>query len=198
MTVLPSDVATRHVLAVSSKAARSMRVLSAISGRRLKRSATWLAYLRISGCGAAGHRRMNRNTACFRHRSGRRDTDSSTRCRLRHRPAHRPGPLVPARAICAAYTCPQIPRRPRRHRKSHCLRRGFCRKAVARRTFELPRIFRVLPTAFYPRARKRKRQKSPAGLHILRRGMHCCGVSSTTRRKTERGGTRLAFVPMMG
>jgi hypothetical protein len=32
-------------------------------------------------------------------------------------------------------------------------------------------IFLVLRTAFYPRLRKRKRQNSPAGLHILRRGI---------------------------
>src|SRR6266446_2990782 len=52
VTVLPSDVVTDHILALSSKPARSTRVLSAISGRSLKRSATWLAYFRISGCGA--------------------------------------------------------------------------------------------------------------------------------------------------
>ena len=116
---------------------------------------------------------MSRNIACFRHRSARLDTGSSTRCRRHRHPAHRPGPLVPARAACAACTCRQNRRRLRRHRRFRFrfLRRGFCGKPVARRTFELPRILIVLPTAFYPRARKRKRQNSPAGLHILRRGI---------------------------
>ena len=52
VTVLPSEVATDHSEVVSSKAARSTRVLNWMSGRRSKRSATWLAYFKISGCGA--------------------------------------------------------------------------------------------------------------------------------------------------
>ena len=52
ITVLPSDVETDHSAVASSNAALSTRVLNWMSGRRLKRSATWLAYFKISGCGA--------------------------------------------------------------------------------------------------------------------------------------------------
>ena len=51
-TVLPSEVETDHSDVVSSNVAPSTRVLNWMSGRRLKRSATWLAYCNISGCGA--------------------------------------------------------------------------------------------------------------------------------------------------
>ena len=43
VTVLPSEVATCQMLSSSSNTARSTRVENWMSGRRLKRSATWLA-----------------------------------------------------------------------------------------------------------------------------------------------------------
>ena len=52
VTVLPSEVVTDHSEVVSSNTALSTRVSNWMSGRRLKRSATWLAYFKISGCGA--------------------------------------------------------------------------------------------------------------------------------------------------
>jgi hypothetical protein len=42
--MLPPEAVTDQSEVVSSKTARSLRVLNWMSGRRLKRSATWLAY----------------------------------------------------------------------------------------------------------------------------------------------------------
>ncbi len=101
-----------------------------------------------------------------------------------HRQSH-------ARAACAACTFRQSPRRPRRHHRSRCLRRGFCRKWMARRTsIRAPSDFSRVATSILPAAQKRKRQKcrprkaSRHSCHTREAGMSSLAYDARTARIT--------------
>ena len=179
--------------------------IEAMSGRRSKWSATWLAYrkfpaaarsARSSPTPAAIHRRTNRSTGCSRRRTARRDTGSSTRCRRHHRPAHRPGPTIRAHGAGAACTCRQTRHRPRRRRRSRCQRRCPCRRWIARQTLlRAPSEFALGPKPAFYRPGKSARAKTARSVCIFAIGNARTQRGACTQdRRCETG---LARGPMM-